>query len=593
VRRGPGATTHFSVSISKLRSNQIFVLGEVLRPGSYLVSSAGTAISALYAAGGPTGNGSMRVVQIKRGDSVVSQLDLYDYILRGDGSRDARLQTGDIVFVPARGPRVRIVGEVIRPGTYELKPGEMLGDLIAAAGGYRSDASRRRVQIERILPPKERVVDGRDRVTIDIESEQLANGHPPVVPLEGGDIVRVFPVANRLRNTVIVQGNVWSPGPQGLTAGMTVADAIRLAGGPKPDVYLGRILVDRLRPDSTREQLRAAFRDTAGTVVGDFVLREDDVIRVFSLSDFRPERYVAIGGAVRKAGRYPYHVGMTMRDLVLMAGGLEEGAYLKEAEVARLPENRVSSSTATTIRVPLDSTYLFERRPGEPYLGAPGLPAPASGAAEVNLKPYDNVLILQQPKWELQRVVMISGEVRFPGSYALKSRDERLADLIERAGGLTSEAYPEGTVFFRTKESVGRVAIDVPKALRKRKSPENLLLMDGDRITVPLRSYVVTVRGAVNAPTVVAYVPGKDIDYYISQAGGARRNGDGGHAFVTQPSGKRETKSRFIAPKPLAGSVVFVPDRAEAPGTFLQNVTNLSQIVTSFLAIYFAIKSVR
>ncbi|HEY8174441.1 MAG TPA: SLBB domain-containing protein [Gemmatimonadaceae bacterium] len=596
VRRGTGATTRFSVSVAKLRSNQIFVLGEVERPGSYQVSSAGTAVTALYAAGGPTANGSLRGVQIKRGDRMVSELDLYDYLLRGDGSRDARLETGDIVFVPVRGSRVRIIGEVVRPGTYEVKGDETLADMIKAAGGFRSDASRRRVQIERILPPARRTVDGRDRVTIDVQSEALAGGDGDGdalhIAVEGGDVVRVFPVAKRVRNTVSVIGNVWTPGKQGLTPGMTIADAIRLAGGPKPDVYLGSILVDRMRPDSTRLQLRASLRDSLGAVINDFPLHEDDVVQVFAVTEFRPERYVAIGGAVRKPGRVPYRQGMTMRDLVLLAGGLEESAYLKEAEIARLPDKRTGSTTATTIRVALDSTYLFERKPGEKYFGPPGIPGSAEGAPEAELQPYDNVLILRQPSWELQRVVTISGEVRFPGQYTLKSRDERLTDLIVRAGGMTDQAYPEGTVFIRSKEHLGRVAIDVPQALKHRNSPENLLLMDGDRISVPLKSAVVAVRGAVNAPNVVAYVPGKDIDYYINQAGGARQNADRGRAFITQPSGKRETKGRFSRPQPQPGSLVIVP--THDPSTdrnWLGMIGAVAQATTTLITIYIALKT--
>ena len=597
VRRGAGATTRFSVSVAKLRSNQVFVLGEVERPGTYQISSAGTAVTALYAAGGPTASGSLRGVQIKRSGQTISSFDLYDYFLRGDGSRDTRLETGDIVFVPPRGPRVRVVGEVIRPGTYEASQGETLADMIMSAGGFRSDASRRRVQIERILPPAKRTTDGRDRVTIDVQSDALASGdgnHEALhIPVEGGDVVRVFAVAKRVRNTISVVGNVWSPGRQGLAPGMTIADAIRLAGGPKPDVYLGSVLVDRLRPDSTRLQLRASLRDSLGNVVNDFALEEDDVVQLFAVGEFRPERYVAIGGAVRKPGRFLYRQGMTMRDLVLLAGGLEESAYLKEAEIARLPESRTALTTALTMRVPLDSTYLFERKPGLAYLGPPGIPGAAEGAPETELRPYDNVLILKQPAWELQRVVTISGEVRFPGQYTLKSRSERLADLVDRAGGMTSEAFPEGTVVIRSKEHLGRIAIDVPQALKHRNSAENLLLMDGDRISVPLKSSVVAVRGAVNAPNIVAYVPGKDIEYYINQAGGAGRNADRGRAFITQPSGKRETNGRFSRPKPQPGSLVIVP--THDPSTdhnWVGIVGTAAQAATSLLTIFLAYKTI-
>jgi protein involved in polysaccharide export with SLBB domain len=586
VRRGPGATTRFSVSVARVRTVQIFVLGDVKNPGSYTISGAGTAISALYAAGGPTAQGSLRSVLIRRGNTLASTLDLYDYLLRGDASNDVRLESGDVVFVPPRGLRVRIVGEVVRPATYELKATETLADLIRAAGGFQADASRRRVQIERILPPEQRTADGRDRVTIDIESDEGSNGSPLAVPVQAGDVVRVFPVAARVRNTVVVQGNVWSPGRQGLSPGMTVADAVKLAGGLKPDVYLGQVLVDRLRPDGSRVQLRATFRDTSGAVIGDFPLTEDDVVRVFSITDFRPDRYVTIGGAVRNAGRFPYRQGMTMRDLVLLAGGLEESAYLKEAEIARLPENRSGIETAKNIRVPLDSTYLFERKPGEPYLGAPGMPASANGAPEVALMPYDNVLIMHQPSWELQRLVTVAGEVNFPGTYALRTRDARLADVIEHAGGLTTEAYPEGTVFIRANGNVGRVAIDVPRALRRRDSPENLLLMDGDVITVPQRSNVVTVKGAVNAPTVVAYVPGRDISYYIQQAGGPTRSADYRRAWVTQPSGKRETSGWGRAPKPMPGSLVEVPELDPSQRTnWVQTIATMTPVVVSLVSL--------
>ena len=595
VRRGAGATTRFSVSVSRLRSNQVFVLGDVKKPGSYQVASTGTALTALYAAGGPTANGSMRRVQIRRGGQVVSMLDLYDYLLRGDARNDPRLENGDIVFVPAHAPRARILGEVVRPGTYEVTDDETLDDILAAAGGLKSNASLRRIQIERVLPAEQRA-EGRERVTLDVAADGDGNGAAGRTLVKGGDVIRVFPVANRIRNTIAVEGNVWSPGRQGLMQGMRISDALRAAGGLKPDVYLGQVLVSRLRPDSTRVQMRAALRDTSGAVLNDFALQEDDVIQVFSLTDFRPERYVAIGGAVRKSGQYPYHIGMTLRDLVLMAGGLKESAYLREAEVARLPSDRTGAATAVTIRVALDSSYVFERRPGEPYLGAPGIATQAAGAPEFPLQPYDNVMVMQQPNWELQRVVTVTGEVRFPGAYALKTRDERLSDIIQRAGGFTSEAYPEGTVFTRARDSVGRVAIDVPQAMRRRNSPDNLLLVDGDRIVIPRSSGVVTVQGAVNAPNVVAYVPGKDVDYYVSQAGGPTRKADDDRAYVTQPSGKRETKHSYwlfpdVVPKPKPGSTITVPERdASDRLSWVAAAGPIAQMTTSLVALLLAIK---
>src|ERR1019366_7952761 len=322
-----GATTRFSVSVSKLRSNQIFVNGDVDRPGSYRISSAGTALTALYAAGGPSDIGSLRNISVRRGGKTVATLDVYDYLLRGDASGDVRLENGDVVFVPVHGARVRIAGEVNRPATYELKEGETLADLVAAAGGFSATAGRQRLQIERITPPAQRTNAGRDRVLLQVTSDQLAGGNVPALRVETGDVVRVEPVDLRVRSRIAVSGNVWLPGTQGYTAGMTLSQALRRAGGAKPDTYLGEVLVTRLESDSTRAQLRATLRDTTGAVLGnDLTLRDDDEVRVFSRTEFRPARYVAISGAVRKPGQYPYREGITMRDLALLAGGLEARA---------------------------------------------------------------------------------------------------------------------------------------------------------------------------------------------------------------------------------------------------------------------------
>ena len=629
VRRGANATTKFSVSVARLRTNQVFVVGDVARPGSYRVSSAGTALTALYAAGGPTENGSLRQIEIRRGGQVVDTLDVYDYLLRGDASHDARLESGDIVFVPVHGARVRVVGEVVRPATYEMAEGETLADLVLAAGGYSPDASRERLQIERILPPGQRSDGGRDRVVMDIVAQRGvrqgakltpgggaddgssgddgatasngvragAAGSDPLdraamgVSLAAGDVVRVFPVTNRVRNRISVVGDVWTPGQQGFTPGMRLSDAIDRSGGTKPDVYLGQILVTRLLPDSTRIQLRSSFRDSTGAVAKDFELNEDDEIRVFSVAEFRPLRWVSISGAVRKSGRVKYREGMTLRDLVLLAGGLEQSAYLNEAEVARLPENRSAGVTARTIRVPLDSTYLFERDAGGKYLGPPGIAAPGAKAPEVELQPYDNVLILRQPNWEPQRTVVITGEVKFPGRYSLMSKKERLSDLIDRAGGLTDYAYAGGVTFYRNEKRLGRIGVDLAKVMDDESFRDNLILQDGDSLYIPAYSGVVNVGGAVNSPVAVAYVPGANLDYYVSAAGGASLKADTKRAYVRQPNGKVESvHRRFLlpdgVPQPGPGSMVFVPEKdMNAKSGFAQSLPVVASVLGSLVAV--------
>jgi len=618
VRRDNSGSTRYSVNVARLRTNQVFVVGDVQRPGSYSVSSAGTALTALYAAGGPSINGSLRRIEVRRAGRVVDALDIYDYLIRGDASRDVRLQSGDILFVPVHGPRARLVGEIVRPATYELKAGEGLPQLLEAAGGFKASAARRRVLVERIVPASQRTAEGVERTTIEITGAALATGLGPASAIEDGDVVRVFPISERVRNRIAVVGNVNTPGPQGLGAGMRLSDALRAAGGLKPDTYLGEVLVTRLNTDSSRVQLRARLAGLDGSVVDDIVLREDDQVQVFSVTTFRPTRYVALVGHVNKPGRYVYRSGMTMRDLVLIGGGLKEGASLREAEIARLPRDRTAGQTAISIRVPLDSTYLFERSPDRPYLGPPGIAAAASGAPDVTLEPYDNVLIFRQANFEYQRTITLNGEVQFPGSYSLRNQREHLRDIILRAGGLTQEAQEDAILFVRkgpttyavgenssgvlsttpVQDSItraratnGRIGIDLATALRRPDSRDNIVLEDGDEITILRYNPVVRVQGAVNAPANVTFVPGRDLFYYIRAAGGGARTADEGRAYVTQPSGKLESvrgRSLFSdqVPRPQAGAVVTVPERDPADK---KDYVAIASAVTSILATFVTI----
>lgn len=611
VRRGADATTRFQVSVARLRTNQVFVIGEARQPSSYQVSAAGTVLTALYAAGGPNENGSFRRIEVRRGGQTVATLDLYDYLLRGDNRHDIRLESGDVIFIPVRGTWASITGEVVRPAIYELLPGETLRDLVAVAGGFRPTAALQRVQIDRVLPPAQRAPGGRDRVVLDIPGSEFVDGGAPALPVESNDQVRVFAVADRLRNFVTVRGNVWAEGRVAFTPGMTLGQAIGQAGGPKPDTYLGQVLVSRLNPDSTRQQLRAAFADSTGTVLGDFPLREDDEIQVFSRTAFRPLRFVIVTGAVRSPGRVPYREGMTLRDALLQAGGLTEAAWLREAEIARLPEDRPAGTMAVTTRVPLDSTYLVDRGPDGRWLGPPGVPVPAAGAPEVALQPYDNILIMRQPEWELPRMVILTGQVRYPGTYTLRTRTERLTDLLERAGGLTDAAYAAGIGFFRPTGGLdplpeagadqaaagerSRIGVDLPAVLAEPGHRDNLLLASGDSISIPEYDPIVRVGGAVLAPGGVTHEPGRRLPHYIAQAGGFERLADRTRAFVVQPNGKVETVKRrwFILPdgqpRPEPGAQVVVPLREEGerrqPGELMGFFTGLASILASTVAI--------
>jgi polysaccharide biosynthesis/export protein len=596
IRRGPGATAHFQVTVAKLGSNQVSVLGDVVTPGAYRISKLGTVLTAMYAAGGPASAGSLRQIEVRRAGKLVGAVDLYEYLISGNSTKDIRLESGDVILVPARGPRVRLSGAVIRPATYELKPGESLGDLIRMAGGFRPEADRRRVQVQRLVPVAERTASGSDRVLFDVAGASLEQSREP---LYSGDVVSVGSVAGRVANQVRVTGNVWSPGLVAYAPGMRVSEALQRAGGVKTDTYTDVMQISRLQPDLTRKVLRIRVpgtrdADGAGETVqaaDDMLMLPDDELRVFSQTEYRPERFVTIGGAVNKGGQFPYREGMTVRDLVMQAGGVKEGALLTEAEIARMPADRTQGATAITMRTPLDSTYLFDRQPGQPYQGPPGLAAPTRRAPEVELKAYDNVLILKQPDWELPRLVTVSGEVRYPGQYALRTKSERLADLIDRAGGLTPTAYPQGIVFTRSQNEVGRIGVDLAAAIRDRSHTDNLILVDGDVVEIPIRLAVVTVTGEVNSPISVPYQKGASLDYYVYGAGGPTARGDIKRSYVMQPNGKVESKKGRLlwmsTPEPQPGSTVSVPELPPPKprvdiGAVLATTTS---ILTSILAI--------
>src|SRR5262245_26812457 len=285
VRRGAGATTRFDATVANVRANQVYVVGEVTQPGAYQISSLGTVFTALYAAGGVTELARLRGVEVQRGGRTIAKLDLYDYLLRGDTRSDIRLETGDVIFVPIHGARVRLIGAVLRPALYESKPDETLYDIVKAAGGFLPTAALERVKVDRVLPADERNTQTTARVTIDVP---LANGLVPPFRLEDGDVVRI---------------------------------------------------------------------------------------------DASEQYTVAITGMVQQPGTYPWQPGMTLRELLTLARGPKIGVDLREAEIARLPTDRSKGQLATTVRVALDSTYLFQRDSAGNYIGPPGIAFPTNAAA--------------------------------------------------------------------------------------------------------------------------------------------------------------------------------------------------------------------
>ena len=515
VKRAPNASTRFDISVANVRANQVYVVGEVGQPGAYQISSLGTVLTALYAAGGLTERANMRQVELQRLGKLVATLDLYDYLLRGDVRSDVRLQTGDVVFVPVHGTRAEVEGAVTRPAIYELKAGETVVDLVHAAGGFRPDAQLKRLAVYRLLPVANRSPGSPPRAVIDVALTPAVSKEQGAVP----------------------------PGDPPLPVTMP-----------------------------------------------SMALEDGDSVVVDAVAPLAGQYYVAITGMIRKPGIYPWRDGMTLRELVLLGRGPTVGADLREAEVARMPEDRSQGQLATTVRVPLDSSYLFERDSLGRYFGPPGIPVAARGTPEVKLEPFDNVLILKQPEFDFQRTVTILGEVKSPGTYSLRTKQDRLADLLDRAGGLTRQAYAQGVRFYRLDNGVGRIDIDVAQALRDRASRNNVILQPGDSIFIPEYEPSVRVQGAVNSPGSVLWQQGRGLEYYIGAAGGFAHTADKGKVSVRYANGQVRTRRRALLvssnPKPGPGSEVFVPVRDTTQHTnYVQLVGGIAQIIASTIAI--------
>jgi protein involved in polysaccharide export with SLBB domain len=529
--RGPNPAIKFDATVARVRVNQIYVTGEVTQSGAYQISALGTAITALYAAGGVTPRANMRQIKILRLNTVVGTLDLYDYLLRGDKHNDIRLETGDVVHVPLHGTRVQVTGAVLRPAIYELKEGESLPDLLRAAGGFTADAAIDHLAIHRILPADKR--------------------RPGLLARAALDVALTLPAQSEQHPGARSGQGTGTPAPEADPVGGVVIPSLALANGDS-------VVVDAVGP------LESLL-------------------------------YVGISGMVNKPGRYPWQERMTLRDLVRLARGPRIGAYLTDVEIARLPNDRSQGQLADTLRAPIDSTYLFERDREGQYVGPAGPAFRGSGAPEVPLQPFDEVLLLKQPDFELQRTVQVRGEVRFPGLYALRSKNERLMDLIDRAGGLTPQAYANGIRFYRTEADAGRVGLDLRRVLRNRRDKDNILLAMGDSLFIPAYVPTVRVEGAVNSAGSVTYVQGAGLDYYLSAAGGVSFKGDKNRVYVQQPNGNvRAVHKRPLffgtgKPTPEAGAVVTVPERDTSAqsqtGAIMSGIAQILAALTTIVVV--------
>ena len=585
----PYPGTFLAISIGNVRSIKVNVMGEVGRPGTYTLSSFASAFHALYAAGGTSRIGSIRNIRLFRAGKAVATVDLYEYLMKGNNMADITLQDGDIVMVEPYGILAQAAGEVKRPMWYELKEGETLDDLIRYAGGYSGNAYRGTISVLR-------------KGSEEMEAHTLSEAEYGFFQLKDGDRAEVGNILENYANMVEVTGSVYRPGRYAVGEQIrTVGDLVKVAQGTTGDAYLKRVLLYRENEDLTRSMQSFSLEALLSGQISDIELKKNDLLHIPSVLSLESDFTVYIGGEVRYPDSYPYATNMTLEDIILRAGGLTEAASTARVDVYR----RIKNPSGTAVPTESGERFTFTLADGEIVSSDPGF----------TLQPYDQVVIRRSPAYEVQQNVTIGGEVLFGGQYAKLKKDERLSSLVERSGGLTPYAYVKGARLTRrltaaelrqarealrlkleadvTDEenrtnveqqlaqvdlSSRPVGIDLERALKNPGGTEDIILRDGDVLTIPEYEATVRISGAVSYPNTVTYRKNKKLGYYISQAGGFSRLAQKRSPYVVYMNGQ-VASGRWAKIEP--GCEIIVPERPEREPLSLQGIMGMSTSIAS------------
>ncbi|WP_026628317.1 SLBB domain-containing protein [Dyadobacter alkalitolerans] len=606
---GETARTKLMVTLGDVRTVKVFVTGEVINPGTYQVSSLSSAFNALYQAGGPNEIGSFRDVRVVRAGKVISHIDIYDYLVNGKIDGDIRVQDNDNVVVGYYLKRAEIAGMVKRPGIYELKPEEKLGDMLRYSGGFNDKAYRARLKVQRITSKERKILDVAET---NYESFEIVTG----------DSVNVETVLDRFENIVTVEGAVMRPGDYALDNSPSLKQLIENAQGLREDAFVGRVSVLRTRQDLVLESISINYTDILNNVTPDLILTRLDRVIVPSKFDMAETAFVSVNGEVNNTkigeneGKFPYTVNMTLEDLLVQAGGLKESAYTSEIEVIRRKRNSIAGAANAQI----SEVFKFDVD-RDLSLNSKG--------SNFTLMPFDQVTVRKSPNYVEQQSVFVEGEVLIAGPYTIVNKNDKISDVIKRAGGLTELAYPEGATLLRrtlvreldeptdfdqaeqTEKSIksGTIIGDVPNVKEESigiklknilKSPgsfEDLIVQEGDIIRIPKRLETVQVNGSVLYPTTVKYGKGMAFLDYISQSGGFTVQSLRKSSYIKYPNGNVDRTRRFlffnVYPKVEPGSEIFVPVRAAPALNTQQALQTATGILGSVMSLILAVLAFR
>ena len=589
--KGPRPNTFANVSLGHIRSIKVSITGEAFLPGTYTLPSFSTVFNALYMAGGPNDKGSFRRIKLIRDGEIFSEIDLYDFLAKGKADANVRLKDEDIIFIPTYENRIEFNGEVKRPAIYELKDQETLEDLVNFSGGFGERAYTQRLKVFRKTPTEQKILD----VDKSLFSSFL---------MHNGDSIYVEPILKRYENLITIKGAVFREGKYAFHSGITLTDLISKADGLREDAFIHRASIYRQKENLRVEVLAVDLGKVIDGIAEDPLLKREDLVHISSIFELEEALTVRITGEVGKSGDFPYSYNMSLGELIRNAGGLKESASLARVEVAR----RISKPDAIVPGRDIAEVYTF---PLDENLKL------EDEASSFVLHPFDIVFVRRSPGYVPQKVITIEGEVAFPGKYSLKQKDERISDLLARAGGLTDEAYVPGATLIRKREysqtermerlrvleslnmqvenndedftEKQSIGINLDRILQNPYSIDDLILLDGDVLKIPLQLETVRISGGVLYPVTTRYQRNVSVRGYISRAGGFADNAKKRRVFVIYPDGSVDRTRSFMFirnyPSVEPGVEIMVPQKPEREPLTMQETLAISSSITSLALI--------
>jgi protein involved in polysaccharide export with SLBB domain len=593
--------TSLAVNLGNIRSIKVTITGQATRTGTFTLSSLSSVYNALNACGGPSANGTYRNIQLIRNKKVIATIDVYNFLLKGIQQSDIRLQDQDVINIPVYEKRIGIAGEIKLEAQYEIVKNETLGDVINFAGGYTTQAYTAKI--------KSFQNTDRERKIVDIPASEV-NGYIP----KNGDQFVVEAILDRFENRVEIIGSVFRPGSYELEKGITLKGLITKADGLTEDAFVNRAYINRLNPDNTQRLISfdlAKIMDGSST---DILLQREDKVIINSLFDLRDEYRVSVQGEVRLPGTFEYAENMTLESVIQLAGGFKEGAKPDHVDISRRVKNSdAKSSSAVTAEVFTIAVDQNLKLSGEAFI----------------LKPFDIVTIRNAEGYEVQRQVLLEGEVVNPGPYTIIRKNEKISEIINRAGGLTSSAYAEGASLkrpgaekvnpgsknaIRNQEEENKkianlsrvqengaggveqqliqsdiVGINLVEILKKPLSKLDLIVEEGDVIRVPRQLQTVRVTGEILNPNNIVYLKGKSFRQYINGAGGFTSSALKKGAYVKYANGSIESVKKFLVfnnyPVIKPGAEIMVPKKAEKERLNAQSWIGIGTGLASLAAI--------